>query len=54
MKTAANKADVDNMLVITGRAGNWVAPQGLTVSSTSNRYDVDWAVNQTHMRVWTK
>ena len=52
--TAANKADVDNMLVITGRAGNWVAPQGLTVSSTSNRYDVDWAVNQTHMRVWTK
>lgn len=52
--TAANKASVDNMLVITSRSGVWVAPQGLTASSESARYDVDWAVNQTHMRVWTK
>jgi hypothetical protein len=52
--TAANKASVDNMLVVTSHSGVWVAPQGLTASSTSARYDVDWAANQTHMRVWTK
>jgi hypothetical protein len=51
--TAANKASLQSMEKINVRGGAWVALEGLTASSDSNRYGVDWVDNK-HMRVWTK
>jgi hypothetical protein len=52
--TAANKASVSSMVKIASRGGGWVNLTNQKISSESDRYDVDWSVNQQHMRVWTK
>jgi len=52
--SVADHASVSTMQKIAGQNGVWVNLVGQTISSESNRYAVDWAAAQTHMRVWTK